>query len=340
MTTARGAPRAAIRTPALAGPVISATASVVSSLALPSTRRRRPISVGRYATSVIWNSALAAPTPAPTTTTWIIESRPRPQATVREATSAARIRSAAMRMRRLRLRSTKPPASMARMTPGASCIAARTPITASGWSRVATAMIGSAVRVIREPKALIACAAHRRRKSAWFQRSRSVGGGLGGGDVVMTGAAASARVEDERGLDVRRAAGEPRALEDAGDAPVERGDGRWLKRPRAGDLAGLVDVDLVEERTVERLAAPRRRAEAGIERRRVGAHDAADLLEAQAPGALGRGRRRDRRDSKARTRERDSHRPTLCVRPAARNRTVLVCAGASTTPVSYTHLTL
>jgi hypothetical protein len=66
----------------------------------------------------------------------------------------------------LRLRSTNPPANGAINTCGAICRAPSTPINASGSPSVLTAMIGSAVRVIRDPNALIACADHSRKKSA------------------------------------------------------------------------------------------------------------------------------------------------------------------------------
>jgi hypothetical protein len=106
-------------------------------------------------------------------------------ATASDATNAARITSAAIRIWRLLLRSTKPPVTIARITPGASCIAARMPTTASGSPSVDTAMIGSAVRVIRDPKALIACAAQSLRKSAWRHKPRSLGSWVGGGEGVM-----------------------------------------------------------------------------------------------------------------------------------------------------------
>jgi hypothetical protein len=126
---------------------------------------------------VIWNSAVAAPTPAPTRITWGIASASSAHATVSDATSAARSASAMIRIRRLWPRSTTPPATIASALPGTSCIAASTPIIDSGWPSVITAMIGSAVRVIREPNALTAWAAHNRRKSGWRHRSRSARGG-------------------------------------------------------------------------------------------------------------------------------------------------------------------
>lgn len=132
ITIASGAPKKRIRKPAAAGPVISAIASVDSSFALPSASWRRPISDGRYVLSVIWNSALAAPTTAPVTSTWPIESAPSAHAIVSDAIAAARIRSAAIRIRRLRLRSIHPPPNSPTSSPGAIWIAIRTLTTTSG----------------------------------------------------------------------------------------------------------------------------------------------------------------------------------------------------------------
>src|SRR5437868_4253562 len=79
------------------------------------------------------------------------------------------------------------------------------------------------------------------------------------GEVVMRQKMArSARIEHERRLDAGRAAGEARALEHAGDALVEGGDGGRLIGPGRGDLAFLVDLDLIEERAVQLAAAPGR----------------------------------------------------------------------------------
>jgi hypothetical protein len=68
-------------------------------------------------------------------------------------------------------------------------------------------------------------------------------------------------------------------------------DGRRLERTHRGDLAVLVDLDVVEERPVELLAVPGRRSQARAERRR---------------------------------RERDPHLPTVCPARRARNRAVLL----------------
>jgi hypothetical protein len=76
--------------------------------------------------SVIWNSALAAPTTAPVTITWPIERAPTAHASVSEAIATARIRSDTIRIRRLWLRSIHPPANSPTSSPGAIWIAIST----------------------------------------------------------------------------------------------------------------------------------------------------------------------------------------------------------------------
>ena len=91
-------------------------------------------------------------------------SPPSHAATGRLNTAAARTRSAVIRIGRLRERSTTPPIASETRTLGPRAIAASRPRSDGLASTARTAMTGSAVRVIRAPTALTACAAHRRRK--------------------------------------------------------------------------------------------------------------------------------------------------------------------------------
>ena len=81
--------------------------------------------------------------------------------------SNARDRSARISSGRRAARSTRPPANNPTSTPGATPSAESTATSVGDARSMRMAMMGSAVRVMRLPKALPICAPHSRRKSAW-----------------------------------------------------------------------------------------------------------------------------------------------------------------------------
>ncbi len=150
--------------PAMAGPEASAIESVASSLLLALTRYCFGTRIGRKLLSAIWNTAVAEPVIITTPYNRVTSNTPNNAAIGMTDIATPLTKSAMIRILRLLPRSIIPPINNAANSPGRAPRTTRKPTCVVLASSEIMAMIGTTVRVIREPKALPIWAAHNRRK--------------------------------------------------------------------------------------------------------------------------------------------------------------------------------